>query len=785
MFHRLGQFCFDRRWAVIAAWVAAALALRLMAPRWEQVAFDGDLDQLPADTTTYRAARLNAEAFPDDRARSQLVLVFARSDAPLSGEDRRFAIATARELESLPDMPLVDRAWTETTPVIGPMLKSADGRATRVVVRLTNDLMAVDNVRVLADVQRLIGRRQNEAPPGLKIGVTGSAAIGGDILTAAGESLRNTDRTTILLVVAALALIYRSPWLVVIPLAAIGAAAVASLELLALLAGITVDHPALWPDVRVFTTTRIFVVVLLFGVGTDFCLFLIARFRELRAAGVDHREAVAQALGRVSTAISASAFTTIVGLAMMGFADFGKFAYSGPAIGVSLAIALAVCITLAPALLSTRLGARVGQQPGAGTPRMVSRDAEFAERNAEQETESQPTIWTALADRVLRTPGLVLAASAIVALPLAWYGAAAPVTYDLFSELAPTSITRRGADLLLQHFPAGEVAPMVVLARLPDGALNDDDGRDKIAELTKRLHDLDGVHTVRSFYRPTGEAPGAISVFSASGLAELTAANSPLARSTFVAHLGPGRGDVTRLFVTLNEPPFSTSAVVSVARLERSLSELSGDPESPWRGATFELLGPTSGIRDLERVTLADRRRIEWLVSAAVFAVILVMLRRPLVCAFLIVSVIAGYFVTLGIVRFIFVTAYGVEYPGLDWKAPIFLFVILVAVGQDYNIYLVTRVIEEQRRLGPSEGLRRAVVQTGGIITSCGVIMAATFGSMITGSLRGMVELGVALSLGILLDTFVVRTIIVPAFLALLAKSKERRAVGSRSASGG
>ena len=229
MFYRLGQFCarsplggdrgVGRRRPSCCGW---------RRPPWSSVALDGDLDQLPADTTTARAARLNAEAFPDDRAKSQIVLVFARGRRAADGGGPASGAGDwpARSSE-LPELPLVDEVWTETTPVIG-----ADAQERR----------RPRHARRRAADQRLHGRRQHaragrgasgsstSAAPrrraGLEIGVTGSAAIGGDMLAAAAESLRNTDRTTIVLVALALAVIYRSPWLVVVPLAAIGVAAV-------------------------------------------------------------------------------------------------------------------------------------------------------------------------------------------------------------------------------------------------------------------------------------------------------------------------------------------------------------------------------------------------------------------------------------------------------------------------------------------------------------------------------------------------------------------------------
>jgi RND superfamily putative drug exporter len=769
---KLGQFVHDRRWAVIVAWLAAVVALRAAAPPWSSVARDSDLGELPRETTTARGARLSREAFPGDLSNSQIVVVLSRVGEPLTLADRQWGGRLATAIEELPGIPLVGEAWTEQTPVIGDMLRSPGGHASQIVVRLTNDFMAVDNVRLMDQVYALVDDAARRAPPGLEVGVTGSAAIGGDLLAAMRESLRNTEWTTIVAVAAALALIYRSLWLVVVPLGSIAVAVLASIDLLALLAEWSARRGEAWPEFRVYSTTQIFIIVLLFGAGTDFCLFLIARFRELRARGAGQREAIVEAVGRVGGAIAASAGTTIAGLAMMAFSEFGKFTYSGPAIAISLAVALAVCLTLAPAILATRIGGQV--LAGADDAENPARPS--AARRA----------WAKLADAILRRPGVVLATSLLAAAPLAWYGLETKTTYDIFSELPRNARSAQGARLLLRNLPPGEIGPLMVLVRLPGEDFTTRPARFKIAELTKLLVELPGVDKVRSLYRPTGEKPGAVSITSTEGIAALAAPGSPQAQDTFVSHGGKFAGEVTRLTVVLADGPFSREAVVTADRIERALDALRAAPDSPWRDAQIELVGVTSGIRDLERVTTADRRRIQLLTTAAVFAVILALLRRPVVCCYLIATVVANYFVTLGVMRLVLEAVRGPEYPGLDWKAPIFLFVILVAVGQDYNIFLVTRVFEEQRRHGKREGLRRGLVQTGGIITSCGVIMAATFGSMIAGSLPEMADMGLALALGILLDTLLVRPVLVPAFLALVDREpSDSLALSGQSPRGG
>lgn len=661
---------------------------------------------------------------------------------------------------SLGALPLVD-VWSRFTDVYGSSLTSSDGRAELIFLRLSNEFMAADNIPFLEQVEALLEETKaslQDWPEGLSLGMSGSAAVGGDMLRSAKSSMRNTERYTVVLVIVILLLVYRSPALIAVPLLTIvvslltATSAVAALTQLHLVPGFE------WWDFKIFTTTKIFVVVILFGAGTDYCLFLIARYKEELAAGKSKEVALTDALGGVGEALAASAFTTIVGLGMMFFAQFGKFRNSGPTIGLCLLITLLACVTLAPALLRA-LGSSVnwtiGRRHGsAGNPKAGSGVGWM------------DGMWKWLANLIVARPNSVLITSTLLMLPAFWAGVQRgnTVTYDMLSELDPARTSKQGAGLLRQHFDVGQSGPLVVLAHKPGGDFDSPEGIKAIRELTGSLYS-DGVQSVRSLIAPVGGKPEASTT-------NLLMQNHHTTRELYLSKQpeleGQRDGDVTRLELVLGYDPFSLDAVNVLERVNGELKKLSKDTASYWSGSKFAFAGTTAAISDLREVTTSDNRRIQWLVVLSVLVILLILLKRPAVCIYLIISVLFSYYVTMGVTQVWFQWVYGETYHGLDWKVPLFLFVILVAIGQDYNIYLATRVFEEQKEHGLFGGLREAITRTGGIITSCGVIMAGTFLSMMSGSLRGIAELGFALTLGVLLDTFVVRPILVPAFLAIL-----------------
>ena len=773
VFERLGAWV-ARHWpSVTLGWLLIAIALHLIAPRWNDVTHDGDLAYLPDDLPSVAGQRLLVRAFPDHKAKSQIGIVVERSDGPLDPTDLAWSDSLAELFRERQDeLPIAD-VWNRNSEIVGDKLTSRvskRGQATLTLLQLSNEFMAVGNIAMLTEVNRTLDEARQQAPAGLTLGVTGSAAIGANMLSSAAQSIRNTEWATVALVVGILLVVYRAPLLVVVPLVTIGAALFISLDLLALLTQVGRLEGFAWWNFKVFTTTKVFIVVILFGAGTDFCLFLISRVKEELEQGASRSAAVAHAVGRVGEALVGSAMTTICGLAMMYFADFGKFSNSGPAIALCLAVTLLASLTLAPALLCA-FGSAVYWPWGLRNLRTA---ATIGNASSELDPDGRfAGFWQWLASVIVRYPGTILAASLVLLTPAAYWGSSVRLTYDLINELDRSQESVVGAQLAERHFAAGDMAPVTVLA-LKEGAQFDSaDMEREIARLTKRLYSVDGVEIVRSVAEPTGDPPGYLQPFRTSGLKKLAARKHKTTRAQFVTEVPGLEGNVARFDVVFNAEPFSPAAGAMLNRLDQYLTRLSRDRSSAWHGAEFVFAGTTSGIRDLAAVTQSDQTLIQRLVLLAVLSVLLVIVRKPWICLYLIASVLFTYYVTIGTTQLFFAWWYGDTYQGLDWKVPIFLFVILIAVGEDYNIYLVTRVFEEQRRLGPLAGLERAVARTGGIITSCGLIMAGTFLSMMAGTLRGMLELGFALALGVMLDTCIVRPILVPAFLAILERRRQ------------
>jgi RND superfamily putative drug exporter len=804
MFKRLGSWVSAHWIIVLASWAVAVAALHWVAPRWDDITLDGEFAYLPGRMTSVRGQKLLEAAFPESaNNKSQVVLVVARENGPLQEPDYEVADRLASEADRLVhelapkqgDQGLITGVWSYKTPVIGDRLvshpsASNPGQAALIVLLMRNEFMTINNMSLVESFSHRLDaiRHQPDFPKGLDLGITGSAALGAETLFSAGESIHNTELTTICLVIVILLLVYRAPGLVIIPLVTIGVSVSVSENLVAMLAQASAHLS--WFDFKVFKTTEIFIIVILFGAGTDFCLFLVARYREELEHGFQPREGIAYALGQVGGALAGSAMTTILGLGMMYFADFGKYRNGGPAIALCLAVALLACVTLAPALLRATgrmvfwpFGIKVHTQPDAPD-------------NAEDviSPSLRGGLWDRLGRVIIARPGTILAASLLLFAPLAIKGFSVNVSYDLFAELKRDKPSVRGTELLRRYFQPGETGPITILAFQPHARFdlpfgNPKSSQGQIDELTKELYHLPytdsqgrcwpgtedaqrrhlgAIISVRSLTEPLGDPPGRriYNPFTQAGKRRLVVLKHPQVKATYLSQTGVYANCVTRLDLVTQYDPFSKENVRLLDYIDKQLSVLKADPQSRWYQAEFELVGTTPGIRDLQYVTSADQTLIQRLVVLAVLAVLIVLLWHPVICLFLIFSVLFSYFITIGVTELFFAWLDGSSFVGLDWKVPLFLFVILIAVGQDYNIYLVTRVFEEQRRFGPLAGLRRALTHTGGIITSCGVIMAGTFVSMTTGTLRGMQELGFALSFGVMLDTLVIRTIVVPAFIA-------------------
>jgi putative drug exporter of the RND superfamily len=775
MFDRLGRLAVRHPGKICVAWLALAVVLTAVAPNWRTQAQDDDVRFLPASSASVRGLNLLERAFPKDVFASRAVFAVERPDAPLTPADLGLVDRLVAALEQLRrDEPAlgIGGVVSRRDGLIGGRLTSADGHCTLIQLSLATPYLAVQTRtavdRAEAKLREVLTAAGPDAP---RLYATGPAGIGRDLVRASAESLDHTTWATVALVVVVLLLVYRAPLLALVPLVTIGVAVWVALELLALV--------TLIPGVHLVNVSQVFAVVILFGAGTDYCLFLISRYREELERGRPGPKALRRSVRAVGGALAASAGTVICGLGLMGFAEFTKIRCAGPVIALGLAVGLVASLTLTPALL--RLCGPAVFWPCRPVVREPGR-------------KRRPTLWGRIARRVVARPALVWCVTLAVLVPFAALGVGMRTTFSPIGDLNPHSDSVRGLEVIQKRFTAGETGPLTVLLA-SDTDWDGPAGRGLVSHLSRGFAKLENVAEVRSLTQPLGqplpELPAQLpslltGLFKPGGKGGLSALGDAqkMIRDRYLAVTPGGAGPryVTRLDVVLKSDPFTPASVGTLDLVETWLTDFLPPRAGAAGPVTAEVYGVTVHTRDLARVIERDRTRVNALVLGGVFLILLVLVRKIWLAAYLLLTVLLSYYATLGATA-LFATAWGGKPLGeIEWRVPFFLFTILVAVGEDYNILMVTRALDERRKHGAKDGIRRGLARTGGTITACGVIMAGTFATLMLAGLGTLVQIGFALGVGVLLDTLLIRPFLVPAFLLMVwgdeaAPAKEPRSL--------
>lgn len=846
MFARVGSLVTRYRWVVVVAWAIAAIAFAAFAPSLADVGSADETTFLPKEAESVEARAVLARAFPDEAAPGSATVVFSR-EGGLTDADRAYidalpAWATTEAPAELRDV-VRNIVTLSAKPHLKAMFESADGSTQIATVNL--EVVAFQEAANIA-IDVLRAHFRDTAPAGLQVHVTGSAGIGSDYLRAIVAGTDRTTIVTIVLVLVVLLLIYRAPLAALVPLLTIGAAFIVSRGTLGILAA------AGW---KISTLLDSFIVVLVFGVGVDYTIFLISRFRE-ELSKADRPTAARVTVARIGAVITASAATVVVGLTSMAVASFGMIQTIGPALAITIVITLVAGLTLTPALLV-----------------IFGRPLFWPRHPKEDDHHGDHGAWARIASVITRRPGLV----SIVVLG----GLFLPVVMlpglrssaDTLAELPKDSDARIGFELFASKMDKGRLMPITVLVDAP--AVGDVAAPDRLAALaalTKTIAGVDGVLDVTSLVSTSGDGsvdaqfrPSAMLTQIATGLALLSspqAVATALASPDIAAQLGGGAawiealgrehpelatdptyavltadmaafaqalaasggatadaaalqeivdiaarlrseaatlaaafaarpaddyviprglpgdagigvdrllaayrsadGTVARLYVIPADDPYSSAAIGTVRSVRAAVAARAADFGA---GTTIVVGGAAADQADIQSTIQKDFERVAFLTVLGVLIVLILLLRAIVAPLFLVGTVLLSYVTTLHLAGFLFQDVMG--FNGATFFLPLLVFVLLVALGADYNIFVTSRIREESETRPIREGIRIASARTGAIVTSAGVILAGTFAAMTTAPLQVLFQVGAAVAMGVLLDTFIVRSLLVPALTAV------------------
>lgn len=678
-----------RRWLLPAllliAWILIAGVLGPFAGRLTEVIKSDSAAFLPAQAESTTVIT-QVEEITRQKSPIPALLVVDRPDGVQTAD----LAALNRFLQSLPSLPLKDGTTIGDFLLPVPLTATAaqDGQAMAATLLFDDELSGApfaDETLPINEAVAAIRLALNDA--GIDGHIGGFGGILADLLEVFGDINGKLLLAAIAIVSVILIFVYRSPFLWLIPLLVVllgDSMAQAVVYFLARDELLTLNGQA-----------QGILLVLVFGVGTDYSLLLVSRFREELHHHESKYDAMRTALRGVREPILASAATVAVGLLCLGFSELNSNKSTGPVSAIGVLCAMLAVLTLLPALL-VLFGRRLFWPfvPRFGT-----------------ESHLETGLWARVARLVGSRPRRAWILASLVMIGLAAFvpslKADGLAQIDAFTQRTDSVIAQ---EILSEHFPAGEGSPAQIVTRKSD------------AGAVVRLATADPGVAAASIYRALdGSEPA---------------------------------GDLTVVDVVLRDSADSVEASATIKRLRATMDQISTDV----------LVGGFSAVNlDTQESSKRDVRVIIPIVLIVIFFILALLLRALLAPILLIGSVLLSFFATLGVCALMFNEVFG--FAGADPSFPLFAFTFLVALGVDYNIFLMTRVREETLKLGTRRGVLKALTVTGGVITSAGVVLAATFAVLGVLPLVFLAQLGFAVAFGVLLDTFIVRSIIVPALV--------------------
>ncbi|TCS95456.1 MMPL family transporter [Hazenella coriacea] len=722
---KLVQFTSSQKGAKITLliWLAIIIILSGVAPTAKQYADNSSEGSVQENTPSEVAEQLLNEQFPSKEGLTAL-LVFHQKDPLTQKEiDQITKISQWLSSDQKPEHVASALPFHQFPKPIQDQLFSEDKTTLLFNIALEKDL---DSDLVYETLQEVEKKVKEIGIGNMQFEITGPAGISADTITI----FKNADfvlmLATIGLILVILLFIYRSPLLAITPLL-IAAAVYQVVDRILGLAGkndwFVVENQAIS-----------IMLILLFAVLTDYCLFIFSRFREELRKVDSKYEAMSEAISRVSEPILFSGGTVLMAMLTLFAAIFKPYNHFAPIFSVAIVVILIAGLTLIPSTFA-----------------LMGRKAFWPFIPKKEGTKAQPKgIWNKIASFIMRKPFIPASILMIVLIGGAINASTINYSFNLLKSFPEDISSRQGFEILEEHYPKGELAPITVILKSEKEIELNSVFVKNIASLTKELQKQKGIDSVS----PTAE--------------ELLQTPAKFPKN----FLAEGKHAV-KIKLVPKDNPYDQAAIDALQKLldqKEDFLKTSGLNSSDY---SLHFAGQTAKQLDVKQMNQRDTLWLFALVTVAITILLIFQTRSLVLPLVMIFTILLSYAGTLGFGWLIFHHLLG--YDAISYRLPVYTFVFMVALGVDYNIMLVSRIREEAKKYPWREAVGRGVALTGGVISSAGTILAATFGVLITQPLQELFLFGLIMATGIMIDTFLVRGILLPSIMILIKGKPKNR----------